>query len=115
MCCLHHSLFRIFWIDELVQNNCKVVAHELQIQDVKLASVNFVQISLKHSKTDQLGEGIVISLFITSQPICPVESLTFYMRVRHVYVVPFFVMLKVQQSLDIRFQQFFLFSMLITK
>lgn len=74
LCCLHHSPFRIFWIDELVQNNCKVVAHELQIQDVKLASVNFVQISLKHSKTDQLGEGIVISLFITSQPICPVES-----------------------------------------
>ena len=93
------AFFGYFRMGELVQNSCRELGHAIQVQDVRITSANSVQILLKHSKTDQMGKGVIINLFSTSRDICPVKSLKSYIGVRPVT----------------RYQVSSVFSMLITK
>lgn len=100
------AFFGYFRIGELVQNTSKEVGHAIQTSNVRyIASNNTIQISLKHSKTDQEGKGSLINLLQTT-------SFARCHRSRHscqpdlIVPVASFVMLGARQSLDIRLCQF---------
>ena len=107
------AFFGYFRMGELVQNSCRELGHAIQVQDVRITSANSVQILLKHSKTDQMGKGVIINLFSTSRDICPVKSLKSYIGVRPCVPGSFFC--HAGGAPVTRYQVSSVFSMLITK
>jgi hypothetical protein len=99
---------------ELVQNSSGEVGHAIQFRDVRfLASCNTVAITLQHSKTDQEGKGVKVTLRPSNMSVCPVRSLKSFLRVRPGFSGSFFATLGDPLSQDTRLGLFF--SMLFSK
>lgn len=108
------AYFGYFRIGELVQNNSRDVGHAIQFHDVMfVASRNNVDISLKHSKTDQQGKGTIITLCPTRKSICPVELLRSFMGIRPSCLGSFFC--HIDGAPVTNYQVRAIFTMLITK
>lgn len=108
------AFFGYFRIGELVQNTSKEVGHAIQTSNViYIASNNTIQISLKHSKTDQEGKGSLINLLPTNNTICPVSSITSFMSARPHCPGSFFC--HARGTPVTRYQVMSVFSMFIAK
>ena len=75
------AFFGFMRVCELVQESDVKVSHALQSENVKISNT-FIEILLAHSKSDQLGKGVVISLPSTSGIICPVRLLQSYDKLK---------------------------------
>ena len=76
----------VLWIPTVTtQSDRYDPSWHLSVQDITVDSVenpSWLQVKIKGSKTDQLKQGMVIVVGITSSHICPVKSVLAYIACR---------------------------------
>ena len=88
-----------FWallrVSEIVKTNIKGAEKILQFDDVKVnKKTGIIELKIQWSKTDQCGQGTMISLAqnrALNSSVCPFRALTQFLRVRGKHQGPFFL------------------------
>ena len=77
------AFFGFFRVGELTANSKSSVIHALPFSGLKFTNdKRNLEVYIPHSKTDQSGKGVTVSIAKVGGSICPVQCMEAYLRVR---------------------------------
>ena len=85
------AFFGFFRVGELVQITKFESGHALQRHNIKYcASINALEVTIPHSKTDQKGHGATLCIPASEKIVCPVQAFKCYESVRPPFLGTYF-------------------------
>lgn len=76
------AYFGLFRISELVASSANMLGHPIEHTDVSIRDDKYAVIRLRHFKTNQRGNAVLLKIPRETGPICPVVQLSNFLTVR---------------------------------